>query len=97
MKIVLLLYQRDSVLIQLGISVSVASYTIPCSICICIDLPEGSIMDYGPQSICVANSNTNVANCVVHQCVQIQGTELMAFSLTVNGIVWLLAFVMFSY
>ena len=52
-----------------------------------IDLPQGSIMDYGPQSICVAKKNTNVANCVAHRCVQIQGTELMAFSLTINGIV----------
>ena len=42
-------------------------------------------MDYGPQSICVANSNTNDANCVAHQCVQIQGTQLTAFSLTING------------
>lgn len=50
-----------------------------------IDLPQGSIMDYGPQSICVPSSSTNVANCVAHRCVQIQGTELLAFSLSVNG------------
>ena len=43
-------------------------------------------MDYGPQSICVASSSTNEANCVAHRCVQIQGTELVAFSLTINGI-----------
>ena len=42
-------------------------------------------MDYGPQSICVASNTTNDANCVARRCVQIQGTELMAFSLTVNG------------
>ena len=42
-------------------------------------------MDYGSQSICVPSSDTNVANCVERRCVQIQGTELMAYSLTVNG------------
>lgn len=51
-------------------------------------IPSGIIMDRGPQSICVENSNsvaTNIANCLVRRCVQIQGSELMAFSLTFNG------------
>lgn len=42
-------------------------------------------MDYGPQSVCVPSNDTNDANCVEHRCVQIQGTELLAFSLTING------------
>ena len=54
------------------------------------NLPSGIIADRGPQSICVDSNNpdpsaTIVANCVVHRCVQIQGTELIAFSLTFNG------------
>ena len=44
-------------------------------------------MNYGPQSICVMSNNTSVANCVAHRCIQIQGTELLAFSLTINGII----------
>lgn len=55
-----------------------------------IILPPGIIADRGPQSICVENNNPDpsamiVANCVVRRCVQIQGTDLIAFSLTVNG------------
>jgi len=51
-------------------------------------IPPGVIADLGPNSICVENTNRGtdtLANCVMHHCVQIQGTELMAFSLTVNG------------
>ena len=52
-----------------------------------ISLP---IADRGPQSICVESNDpdpsaTVVANCVARRCVQIQGTDLIAFSLAVNG------------
>ena len=40
-------------------------------------------MDYGPQSICVTSDSTSVANCIAHECV----TELLAYSLTINGII----------
>ena len=42
----------------------------------------------GPQSICVENSDQDssvIANCVVHRCVQVEGSDLMAFTLTING------------
>ena len=51
--------------------------------------PTGLIADFSPDSICVASSDPNnpssTANCVVHRCVQIQGTNLTAFSLTINS------------
>jgi len=51
--------------------------------------PTGLIADFGPDSICVASSDPNnpssTANCVVHRCVQIQGTNSTAFSLTINS------------
>ena len=55
-----------------------------------VDTFPGIIVDRGPQSICVQSNNSDpdasiVANCVVRRCVQIQGTELTAFSLTFNS------------
>ena len=53
-------------------------------------IPPEIIFNLDPQSICVENSNPHpnasfIANCLVRNCVQIQGTELMAFSLDFNG------------
>ena len=54
------------------------------------NIPPEIIFDLGPQSICVEINNPDpndflIANCLVRNCVQIQGTELTAFSLTFNG------------
>ena len=52
--------------------------------------PPGTVLDFTPQSICVETNNPDpsfnaIYNCVVHHCVQIEGTELVAFSLSFNG------------
>jgi len=51
-------------------------------------IPPGIIADLGPQAICVENSDRSasvLANCITHRCVQVEGSDLMAFSLTING------------
>ena len=62
-----------------------------CAFAIDISLfPPGTVLDFSPQSICVEINNPDpnfnaIYNCVVHRCVQIEGTELVAFSLSFNG------------
>ena len=60
-----------------------------CVIVICYTaIPAGVIADFGPQAICVEDSDrstTVLANCVTHRCVQVEGSDLMTFSLTING------------
>lgn len=51
--------------------------------------PPGAVLDFGPQSICVETNRdpdfSTIYNCVVHDCFQIEGTELVAFTLTFNS------------
>ena len=56
--------------------------------------PPGTVLDFGPQSICVEAKRDPdfpiIYNCVVHHCFQIERTELVAFTLTFNSKVLIL-------